>query len=131
MIQNHITIYGKAPTLDEIRKTLGMNYISTVQKHIDALERKGYISRDGGGYRNLSIKKGLFIYVKIPVLGNVACGNPLYAEENIEAYIPYSKSNIRINSSSYFFLRAVGDSMDKAGIDDGDFVLVKVKICRT
>ena len=58
------------------------------------------------------------------MVGNVACGAPLLAEENIEAYVAYDADSLRGNTEDYFFLRAIGDSMDKAGIDDGDFVLV-------
>jgi repressor LexA len=61
---------------------------------------------------------------KIPILGRVACGAPIFAEENIEAYI--SVSNELLNSSNkYFILRASGDSMDESGINDGDLVLIK------
>ena len=61
---------------------------------------------------------------KIPILGRVACGAPIFAEENIEAYI--SVSNELLNSyNKYFILRASGDSMDESGINDGDLVLIK------
>lgn len=62
--------------------------------------------------------------VKIPVLGNVSCGSPIFAEENIETYIPVSDRFIK-TSYSYFILRASGDSMDDAGINDGDLVLIR------
>ena len=62
--------------------------------------------------------------VKIPVLGSVSCGLPIFAEENIETYIPISERIIK-SSYSYFILRASGDSMDDAGIIDGDLVLIR------
>jgi repressor LexA len=62
--------------------------------------------------------------VEVPLVGNVACGVPLLAEQNIEALISVSRSLAR-PGSKYFLLRAVGDSMDAAGIDDGDIMLVK------
>lgn len=62
--------------------------------------------------------------VKIPLLGNVACGTPIFAEENIEALIPVSNQFLKSNRN-YFILRASGDSMNDAGINDGDLVLVK------
>ena len=62
--------------------------------------------------------------VKIPLLGTVACGTPIFAEENIEAFIPISDKFIK-PSNRYFILRASGDSMDEVGIDDGDLVLIK------
>jgi repressor LexA len=62
--------------------------------------------------------------VLIPLIGTVTCGIPLLAEENTEALIPVSVSLAK-PGSKYFLLRAKGDSMDKAGIDDGDLILVK------
>ena len=62
--------------------------------------------------------------VSIPLVGTVACGTPLLAEENTEAMIPVSVLLAR-PGSRYFLLRAKGDSMDKAGINDGDMILVK------
>ncbi len=62
--------------------------------------------------------------VKIPLLGTVACGTPIFAEENIEAFIPVSDKFIK-PSNHYFILRASGDSMNEVGIDDGDLVLIR------
>ncbi|WP_338356920.1 transcriptional repressor LexA [Yeosuana marina] len=62
--------------------------------------------------------------IRIPVLGNVACGHPLFAEENIETEISVSTKLIR-KGKNYFILRASGDSMNKASIDDGDLVLIR------
>ena len=62
--------------------------------------------------------------VKIPLLGSVACGTPIFAQENIETYIPVSTQFIK-PTNKYFILKASGDSMNEAGINDGDLVLVK------
>lgn len=62
--------------------------------------------------------------VKVPLLGSVPCGTPIFAQENIEAYIPVSTQFIK-PSNKYFILKASGDSMNKAGINDGDLVLIK------
>lgn len=62
--------------------------------------------------------------IKIPLLGTVACGTPIFAEENIEAFIPVSDKFIK-PSNHYFILRASGDSMDEVGINDGDLVLIR------
>jgi len=61
---------------------------------------------------------------KIPLLGRVSCGTPIFAEENIEAYIPVTNQLIK-SSYKYFILKASGDSMNEASINDGDFVLIK------
>lgn len=60
----------------------------------------------------------------MPLLGNVACGAPIFAEENIEAFISISDKLIK-PSNRYFILRASGDSMDDVGINDGDLVLIR------
>ena len=116
---------GVPPKFEELRIALGLKRISSVQRHTDALKEKGYL----GDVRGLSMPE-TDNKVNIPLLGNVACGVPFLANENIEAYIPYNASSIRGTADDYFFLRAVGDSMDNAKIsgktiDDGDFVLIK------
>jgi len=121
--------FGNAPTLEEIRKTLGYAGVSSLQRHIGALKKKGYLSNERYEARTLeaSLPEQM---ISIPLVGNVACGIPFLAIENIEAYIPYNASKLQGTSDDYFFLRAVGDSMDNTSIsgktiDDGDFVLVK------
>lgn len=114
-------------TLEELQKSL--NYksknVSTIQKHTDALKKKGY----------LKDTRGIFLenfsnMVQIPVVGSISCGQPLLAIENIDAYIPYNSKKIEGSISDYFFLRANGDSMNNTNIhgkniNDGDFILVK------
>lgn len=65
--------------------------------------------------------------VKIPLLGSVACGIPLLAEQNIDTYISVSKEIIKPNNT-YFILRATGESMNEAGIKNGDLVLIKQQV---
>jgi len=120
---------GKAPTLEEIREALGYAGISSVQRHVDALKKKGYLSNERYQARTIEVSLPEQV-INIPLVSNVACGTPFLATENIEAYIPYDASKIRGSSDDYFFLRAVGDSMNNTNIsgetiDDGDFVLVK------
>lgn len=114
---------GKSPTLKEIKEALGYAGISSVQRHVNALKKKGFLENEPYQARSLRVSPSEKT-VNIPLIGNVAAGTPILAQENVEAYIPYDGSKIR-NPQNYFFLRAIGDSMDKAGIDDGDFVLVK------
>lgn len=116
---------GTPPSMEELRVVLGLGSISSVQRHTDALKEKGYLENTRGLSFPESTEK-----VRIPLVGNVACGMPLLATENIEAYISYDASQIRGSSDNYFFLRAVGDSMNNAyvsgkSIDDGDFVLIR------
>ncbi len=116
---------GHEPTLEQVRSALGYTSTSSVQRHTDSLKESGYLSKS----RGLSLPD-TDQTVQIPLVGNVACGVPLLAIENIEAYIPYDSANLRGSSDDYFFLRAVGDSMNATSvngktIDDGDYVLVK------
>jgi repressor LexA len=116
---------GYEPTLEQVRSALNYKSTSSVQRHTDSLKEMGYLSKS----RGLSLPDNDQT-VQIPLVGNVACGTPLLAIENIEAYIPHDSSNLRGNSDDYFFLRAVGDSMNATSvngktIDDGDYVLVK------
>ena len=113
---------GFPPTLKEIKEFLGYKTTSSVQRHTEALKNKGYIVSNKFQSRNLKIKKNLQKKHNIPLVGVVTCGKPILATENIEAYIPYE---VKGDPKEYFFLRAIGDSMNKAGIDDGDLVLVK------
>ncbi len=116
---------GHEPTLEQVRSALDYTSTSSVQRHTDSLKELGYLSKS----RGLSLPD-THQTVQIPLVGNVACGVPLLAIENIEAYIPYDSADLRGNSDDYFFLRAVGDSMDATNvngktIDHGDYVLVK------
>ena len=116
---------GTTPTLEELRVTLGLASISSVQRHTDALKEKGYLENTRGLALPDSSDK-----VQIPLVGNVACGVPFLATENVEACIQFDASKISGTPDNYFFLRAIGDSMNNARvsgktIDDGDFVLIK------
>lgn len=113
------------PTLNEIKEYLGYKNTSSVQRHTDSLKKKGALISDEHKSRSLRIRENLQKMINIPLVGNVACGNPTLAIEDIEAYIPYEKSKIRGNYKDYFFLRAAGTSMNRAGINSGDFVLIK------
>ena len=116
---------GSAPTFEEVREELGYANTSSVQRHTDALKKKEYLSET----RGLSIKSSNN-KVQIPLVGNVACGAPLLATENIEAYLYVDSDMVSHKPDDYFFLRAVGDSMNTSNIsgkniDDGDYVLVR------
>lgn len=113
---------GYSPALREIKEYLKYNNISSVQRHTEALKKKGFLSSNKHQQRGLKVKKIFQKKHNIPLVGMVTCGKPILAVENIEAYIPYE---VKGDPKEYFFLRAIGDSMNKAGIDDGDLVLIK------
>ena len=117
------------PTNREILKIMGLKSPRSVAQYLDVLEEGGYIQR-GKGARNIKIIKSPFNdrnssrTVKVPILGYVPCGVPFLAEENIEGAVAVSEK-IAKPPYKYFMLRAVGDSMNKSGINDGDLVLIK------
>lgn len=124
-INDFIKKSGKSPTLEEIRKALGYAGVSSVQRHVDALVKKGYVTREEHQPRSLELTIRNDRSVEIPLLGNIACGEPFFGEQNIQEWVSYDATKLRGDAKEYFFLTAVGDSMNKAGIDNGDLVLIK------
>ncbi len=118
---------SKIPTYEEVRERLGYKTTSSIQVHVNALKKKGYLSQEKGAGLKLSaffkdVARKIF---SIPLIGEVACGSPNIAVEDIQGYIPYMAGNLTGGTQDYFFLRARGDSMDKAGINDSDLLLIK------
>jgi repressor LexA len=117
------------PTVREIGEAVGLSSSSTVQNHLNTLERKGYIRRDPTKSRTIEvveqdqIQSKLSKVVAVPVIGRVAAGAPILAAENIDDHVMLSSELIGGDSS--FVLRVHGDSMTGAGILDGDMVVVK------
>ena len=117
------------PTNREILKMMGLKSPRSIAQYLEVLEEGGYIKR-GIGARNIKILKSPYDNntssrtVKVPVLGYIPCGAPFLAEENIERNVAIS-DKIAKSPYKYFMLKAVGDSMNKAGINDGDLVLVR------
>ncbi|PIZ46780.1 hypothetical protein COY32_02800 [candidate division WWE3 bacterium CG_4_10_14_0_2_um_filter_41_14] len=89
---------GEAPTLEEIRRTLNYANISSVQRHTEALKNKGYLKNTRGIELPMDDSK-----VQVPLVGNVACGIPLLAIENIEAYILVDTHIVHSKPNDYFF----------------------------
>ena len=119
---------GYPPTVREIGQAIGLNSSSSVHSHLERLERKGYIRRDPTKPRTIEITDDSFNLVhrevvNVPVLGTVAAGQPLYAEENIENYYPIPTE--LLPGEDVFMLKVKGDSMIKAGILDGDQIIVE------
>lgn len=125
-IKEFIEKTGQPPTLEEIRAYFGYKSLTSVQRSIKVLEILRLVSRDKYQQRGLKITRKSNEMVNIPLVGTVACGTPLLATENIEGYVPVDTKLITSgNPKDYFFLRASGNSMDEAGINDGDLVLIK------
>jgi repressor LexA len=125
LIRNKIIHYGESPTLREINEVTGGKSPRSASLVIDRLEESGLIKKSG---RNLILantySESSVSTIDIPLVGSVACGTPVFAEENIQTYIPVS-TRMAQKGSKYFLLRASGDSMDQAGINSGDLLLIR------
>ena len=126
-IKNEILKKGYPPTVREICETVGLKSTSSVHSHLETLEKNGFIRRDPTKPRAIEICDDGFQMlrtemVSLPVLGNVAAGLPIIAEENIESYFPVPADVVPKGES--FILNVHGDSMVNAGIFDGDRVFV-------
>ncbi|MFW6134640.1 MAG: transcriptional repressor LexA [Elusimicrobiota bacterium] len=111
---------GIPPSLREIRDHFGFSSLSSPRYHLRKLARKGYINLKGSISRGIEIpdfEKG------IPVLGNISAGLPLEAVENIEGHLDLSR--IFKEKKNLFCLKIKGDSMEGAGIMDGDIIIVR------
>lgn len=121
---------GVPPTVREMQVLGRFRSPRSVGQFLDALESAGYVERAKGA-RNVRVLRrppGVVAdradTVLVPILGHIAAGRPILAAENIEGYISVSTSLAR-RDSGYFLLRVHGDSMNRAGIQDGDLVLVR------
>lgn len=129
---------GYPPSVREIGEAIGLSSSSTVHSHLSALEAKGYIRRDSASARALVIVDQLVQdesnalrdepdpyrgVVALPLVGRVAAGTPILAEQNIEETLPLPTQIVGDDSS--FLLSVSGESMIEAGIFDGDYVVVR------
>jgi repressor LexA len=125
-IRRYARKYGYPPTVREIGKAVGLHSSSTVHAHLANLEKTGLLRRDPSKPRAIELlKEGARRVTRpsgLPLVGNVAAGAPILAEENIEDYIELP-SAIGGESGDYI-LRVRGDSMNDAGILQGDHVVV-------
>jgi len=122
-LNKYIARAGYPPTVREIAKHLRIRGLHAVKKHLDALEKKGLLSR-GRGARTIGISDQPPA-VRVPILGQVAAGKPVLADENILGTLALDRSVLR--GGPFFLLKVKGDSMIDAGIFGGDHVLVKVQ----
>lgn len=130
-IKESVDKTGDAPTVRELQEKIGCSSPMGVVSHLRALESKGQIKRLGHQARGIVILDGRNIreskeddVINVPLVGNVACGMPIYAEEMIEDWIPLSTKLVK-RSQDVFMLTAKGDSMNMAGIDDGDYIVFR------
>ncbi len=123
-LREYIRSNDESPTLEEIKTQFGYKSLTSVQRSIVSLEDAGYIRRTPQK-RGIQLVETTETTVNIPIVGAAACGRPILAIENVQGYIATDTSLLRGGKDSYFYLKAQGDSMNMAGIDDGDLVLIK------
>lgn len=126
-IKSEILNKGYPPTVREICEMVHLKSTSSVHSHLETLEKNGYIRRDPTKPRAIEILDESFQVVRkemisLPVIGNVAAGQPILAEENIQEYFPVPSDVIPKGDS--FILNVRGNSMINAGIFNGDRVFV-------
>lgn len=126
-IKKTILQKGYPPAVREICEAVQLKSTSSVHSHLETLEKNGFIRRDPTKPRTIEILDDTFgltrrEMVQVPILGSVAAGQPLLAEEQIEDYFPIPAS--LLPNSETFMLRVKGDSMINIGIFSGDQVIV-------
>ena len=128
LIADSVEKFGYPPTYQQLCDILGIHSKNGVKKHIDALVAKGYIKKDSSP-RGMRIvhpdykPRGLDEH-SIPLIGRVAAGFPILAEENVERYVQVPRHLIK-SEGRYYALRVRGESMINAGIYDDDLVIVR------
>src|SRR5438270_920466 len=133
-IRKYSAKYGYPPTVRDIGKAVGLASSSTVHAHLANLEKLGLLRRDPSKPRAIELLdramgsavetvRGIVRAGDLPLLGSVAAGQPMLAEENVEDYV--SVPEIAGGGEGEYLLRIRGDSMKDAGIIEGDFVVVR------
>jgi repressor LexA len=127
-IKEEILKRGYPPAVREICEAVNLKSTSSVHSHLETLEKNGYIRRDPTKPRAIEICDDNFQMVRtemvsLPVIGQVAAGQPILAEQNIESYFPVPADIVPTGES--FVLKVKGDSMINVGIYNGDQIFVK------
>ncbi len=127
-IKDQILTRGFPPSVRDICEAVHLKSTSSVHSHLETLEKNGYIRRDPTKPRAIEILDDTFNLTRrevtnVPLVGRVAAGEPILAQENIENYFPIPVEMLPNNNT--FMLTVKGESMINAGILDGDYVLVE------
>ncbi len=126
-IKSQILERGFPPAVRDICEAVNLKSTSSVHSHLETLEKNGYIKRDPTKPRAIEVLDDSFHMIRremvnVPIIGRVAAGEPILAEQNIENYFPIPMEFMP--NKQTFMLKVKGESMINAGIFDGDYVLV-------
>lgn len=128
-IESEVASKGYPPSVREIGDAVGLKSTSTVHGHLRRLEARGLLRRDAMKPRAMEVRtertapEAPDAFRMVPIVGNVAAGSPILAEEYVEDQIPLPE--VMLGDGEHFILRVHGDSMINAGIMDGDYVVVR------
>lgn len=134
-LREYLNRHGYPPTLREIARSINISGTVAIVRHLEALEKKGWIRRQPGAFRSISLtaqpahddegfgSAGRSFSVSLPIVGSVRAGTPEIPQEDIEGYLSLDTSIAASGGS--FFLRIKGDSMKNAGMLPGDLVLIR------
>jgi repressor LexA len=132
IIKRYLDMYGHAPTMGELQEALHLRSIRSVTQRVEALERKGFISRDRFQRRGIRIVGAInsqYVpsgFIAVPVIASAGCDAlDVYAQDEFGEFIAVDKSIVG-KATSIAAIKAVGDSMVDAGIHNGDYVIVEV-----
>ena len=123
-INNKYNSCGAVPSMQEIADHVGMAK-SSVSRYISEMESRKLLTKNGGyyGIETMEMKRTPKNLAVMPIVGSIACGSPILAVENIESYLSISPEFL--GPGEFFILRAKGESMINAGINDGDLVIIR------
>ena len=121
-IDRYYSLCGRAPSTRELAEKVAISH-NTVARYLRDMNDKGMLIYNDGEIVTEKISKSKYECVSVPVLGSISCGMPLMSEGNVESYVRLPTA--LTGFGEFFFVKANGDSMIEAGIDDGDLVLVR------
>lgn len=122
-IDEYSAEHGKMPTIRQIEQQTGIPN-STVSRYLRHMNEQGMLSYTGRGQiKTQAVEKTIHSLKRTPIVGTIACGTPMLAEQNVEEYVKLPET--WTGQSDCFILHAHGDSMIKVGIDDGDLVVIR------
>lgn len=125
-LNQYIDKNGFPPSYREIASGVSLKSINSVKEYLDILEKQGKIKKQATKNRCIEIiKKDKIETIELPIVGRVAAGQPILAEQNIEDFLAISASFFRASENQLFMLKVYGESMVEIGINDGDYVVAK------
>ncbi|HBH97087.1 MAG TPA: hypothetical protein DDX89_04760 [Candidatus Omnitrophica bacterium] len=129
-IKQWIHEHGYPPTIRELGARLGIKSLRGVTTHLDALARKGHLTRSRSARAIRLASSRVEQVMSVPIVGRIAAGTPILAEPNVEGYLMIDASRLGGVSAEgtpfpHFALRVKGESMQGAGILEGDYVIVR------